>query len=117
MPGDGCCVSSKLRQAVNSSNQVRAPERTLCYKSGPMVSFFNGFLTCLNAFFRSRYNIGLEIPARCVGSGACRRLESTELLGGFQEAASARSIPLEHLLLSAQPSRSADTRTSQNREN
>ena len=54
-----------------------------------MISFFNDSLTCLNAFFRSRYNLGLEIlPACCVASGACRRLESTELLGGFQEAAS-----------------------------
>jgi putative transposase len=28
-----------------------------------MISFFIGFLTCLSAFFRSRYNLGLEILA------------------------------------------------------
>ena len=28
-----------------------------------MVSFFISFLTCLSAFFRSRYNLGLEILA------------------------------------------------------
>jgi hypothetical protein len=28
-----------------------------------MIPFFIGFLTCLNAFFRSRYNLSLEILA------------------------------------------------------
>jgi putative transposase len=28
-----------------------------------MIPFFIGFLTCLSAFFRSRYNLGLEILA------------------------------------------------------
>src|SRR2546422_4929115 len=42
---------------------MRAPEPTLCYKSGSMIPFFIGFLTCLSAFFRSRCNLGLEILA------------------------------------------------------
>jgi hypothetical protein len=28
-----------------------------------MIPFFLGFLTCLSAFFRSRYNLALEILA------------------------------------------------------
>ena len=28
-----------------------------------MIQFFVGFLTCLSAFFRSRYNLGIEILA------------------------------------------------------
>jgi hypothetical protein len=28
-----------------------------------MIPFFLSFLTCLSAFFRSRYNLGLEILA------------------------------------------------------
>src|SRR5262245_48719508 len=40
-----------------------APDRPLCYKSGPMIPFFIGFLTGLSSFFRSRYNLGLEILA------------------------------------------------------
>src|SRR5262250_1924236 len=40
-----------------------ASERTLCYKSGAMIALFIGFLICLSTFFRSRYNLGLEILA------------------------------------------------------
>src|SRR2546425_1928776 len=42
---------------------MRAPEPTLCYRSGSMIPFFIGFLTCLSAFFRTRCNLGLEILA------------------------------------------------------
>jgi hypothetical protein len=42
---------------------MRAPERTLCYEFGSMIPLLIGFLTCLNVFFRSRYNLGLEILA------------------------------------------------------
>ena len=52
---------------------MRAQERTLCYKSGPMIPFFIGFLTCLSAFFRSRYNLGLEILALRQQFGVLKR--------------------------------------------
>jgi len=31
-----------------------------------MIPFFVSFLTCLSAFFRSRYNLGIEILERTV---------------------------------------------------
>jgi hypothetical protein len=32
-----------------------------------MIPFFVGFLTCLGAFFHSRYNLGLEILRQQLG--------------------------------------------------
>jgi hypothetical protein len=52
---------------------MRAPERTLCYKSGRMIPFFIGFLTCLSAFFRSRCNLSLEILALRQQLGVLKR--------------------------------------------
>ena len=58
-----CCVSSKLREAANSSNKCERRNGPLCYKSELMIPFFISFITCLSSFFRSRYNLGLEILA------------------------------------------------------
>lgn len=38
-----------------------------------MITFFIGFLTCLSAFFRSRYNLGLEIIALRQQLGVLKR--------------------------------------------
>src|SRR5262249_14347948 len=45
----------------------------LCYKSGPMISFFIGCLTGLSGFCRSRYNLGLEILALRQQLGVLKR--------------------------------------------
>src|SRR4029453_4730989 len=45
----------------------------LCYKSGPMISFFIDFLACLSALVRSRYNLGLEILALRQQLGVLKR--------------------------------------------
>jgi len=39
-----------------------------------MIPFFVGFLTCLRPFFRSRYNLGLEILALRQQLGALKRM-------------------------------------------
>ncbi len=41
----------------------RAPGSTPWYTSGPMIPFFVGIVSSLGVFFRSRYNLGLEILA------------------------------------------------------
>ena len=57
---------------------MRAPDGPLCYKSErPMIPFFIGFLTCLSAFFRSRYNLGLEILALRHQLGILKRKQSS----------------------------------------
>jgi hypothetical protein len=59
---EALCVI-KTTRGSKFKQLTRAPERTLCYKSGPMIAFFIGLLTCLSPFFRSRYNLSLEILA------------------------------------------------------
>jgi hypothetical protein len=41
--------------------------------SGLMIDFFLGFITCFGAFFRSRYNLGLEILALRQQLGVLKR--------------------------------------------
>src|SRR5215510_2456931 len=52
---------------------MREPERNrpLCYKSRPMNPLL--ILTCLSAFFRSRYNLALEILALRQQLGVLKR--------------------------------------------
>jgi hypothetical protein len=52
---------------------MRAFERILCYKFGSMIALLMDFLTCLSAFFRSRYNLGLEILALRQQLGVLKR--------------------------------------------
>ena len=66
-------MSSKLREAVNSSNSCKCRNGPLCYKSELMIPFFITFLTCLSAFFGSRYNLALEILALRQQLGVLKR--------------------------------------------
>jgi hypothetical protein len=77
-PGRHCqrfygCVSPKLRQEIESCSYGERQDGSLCYKSGPMIPSFGGFLTCLSAFFRSRCNLGLEILALRQQLGVLKR--------------------------------------------
>jgi hypothetical protein len=46
-----------------------------------MIPFFIGLLTCLSAFFRSRYNLGLEILALRQQVGVLKRKRPRPQLG------------------------------------
>jgi hypothetical protein len=52
-----------------------------------MIAFFNGLLTCLSAFFRSRYHLSLEILALRQQLGILKRkqphLVSLRRMGGL----------------------------------
>jgi hypothetical protein len=63
-----------VRTPSGSKFATRCGHRNaLCYKSGPMISFFIDFLTCLSALVRSRYNLGLEILALRQQLGVLKR--------------------------------------------
>lgn len=47
------CRQNSVGQQIQAIN-AGAGTRARCYKSGPMIPSFIGFLTCLSALFRSR---------------------------------------------------------------
>ena len=52
-----------MSTAVCRQNSVRQQIQAINANAELMIPFFISPLTCLNAFFRSRYNLGLEILA------------------------------------------------------
>ena len=52
------CRQNSVRQQIQAIN-ANAGTEPLCYKFELMFPFFISFLTCLSAFFRSRYNLGM----------------------------------------------------------
>jgi hypothetical protein len=57
------CLSPKLRESAKSTIYRGRCKERLCYKSRLMIAFLISLPTCLSSFFRSRYNLSLEILA------------------------------------------------------